>query len=240
MKIINWSIGQYHGSKRFNFNTLIVLLPLIFISGVFTSCQKTEKSYYPNGKIKYILPENEAGQVHGVAKFWYDNGNLQLTGEYKDGVLDGKLCRYRENGIIETEDIYQNGKLHGLCREFHYNGNVLSEMPYVNDTLHGLSRQFDDVGQIMIEGYYEHGYFEGKWNYHDRIGNLIGEADFKKGMGVKKSYDTDGKLTGITEYMDNLKHGREIWYNKSGKEISIRYFEHGDRVAYEVESPIPQ
>jgi antitoxin component YwqK of YwqJK toxin-antitoxin module len=240
MMIIDWLTDQYPGIKRLNPGDFIVLIAFILMTVLFSSCEKTEKAYYPNGKIKFSLPKNGSGKIDGQAKFWYENGNLQLTGEYKDGVLNGKLCRYRVDGIIETEDLYVGGKLDGLCREFHYNGNVKSEMPYVNDTLHGFSRQFDDVGQIMIEGVYEHGFFEGKWVYYDRLGNLIGNAEFKKGTGVKKSYDANGNLIGIAEFKGNLKHGREIWYNASGKEIGTRYFEYGDRVGHAVESPIPE
>ncbi|MCU0370901.1 MAG: toxin-antitoxin system YwqK family antitoxin [Bacteroidales bacterium] len=238
MKITGLLTGRYPIIKRYVFHLAGIMVPLVLILNMCSLSVREDKSYYPNGKIKFRLPKNESGQLHGLARFWYENGNLELTGEYENGVLNGKLSRYRENGIIESEDIYVDGKLNGMCRTFHYNGNVLSEMPYVNDTLHGMSRQFDDVGQIMIEGNYERGYFEGKWIYHDRLGNINGEAEFKQGTGLKKSYDPEGNLTGTVEYMDNLMHGREIWYNKEGKQITTRYYDQGSRVSYEVASPL--
>lgn len=236
--ITAWLTDQCLGNKRVFPSCKVFALAIISIAILFLSCQKTETSKYPNGQVKFILHKNEQGKLHGESKYWYENGNLMLTADYTNGIIDGKLARYREDGTKLTEDVFVNGKLNGVCHEFHYNGNVLSEMPYVNDTLHGMSRQLDDVGQVMIEGMYEHGYFEGKWTYYNRSGDIIGEADFKEGTGVKKSYDVNGNVIGIAEFKDNLQHGKEIWYSTSGKLVRTRYYDHGDLVEYVVESPV--
>ncbi|MBW6461381.1 MAG: toxin-antitoxin system YwqK family antitoxin [Bacteroidales bacterium] len=212
----------------------VLLLGLIF---VLASCRKTETAYYSNGQIKHSLPKNARGKLDGQAQFWFPNGTPELTAEYKDGILHGRLIRFHGNGNPQSEDQYENGMLNGVSREFYLNGAVRIEMTYRNDTLHGVSRQYDDAGQVVIEGHYENGYFEGYWLYRDRYGNVTGDANFVRGTGVKRAWNYEGKTAGTTEYMDNLRHGKEVWYDNEGNISRIVYYDSGDPVDYVVENP---
>jgi antitoxin component YwqK of YwqJK toxin-antitoxin module len=236
--ITGWLTDPYRGNRISPFPGISKLFIFFFLALAFISCNRPEKSYYSNGQLKFELDKNEQGKLEGVARFWYESGKPQLTAEYVNGVLNGKLIRYREDGTRLSEDIYVAGKLNGMCRTFHYNDNVQSELPYVNDTLHGYCRHFDDVGMVMIEGKYEHSYYEGIWKWYNRSGQLTGKADFRHGTGLKISYDGEGNENGSAEYMDNLQHGKEVWVSASGKSTRIRYFDHGDVVEHEVPSPL--
>jgi antitoxin component YwqK of YwqJK toxin-antitoxin module len=236
--ITGWLTGPCRGNRVAPVPGIFRLFIYFFLVTLLPFCNRPEKSFYPNGQLKFELHKNEQGKLDGVAKFWYDNGKPQLTAEYANGVLNGKLLRYREDGTRLSEDLYKDGKLNGICRQFHYNDNVQSEMPYVNDTLHGHCRHYDDVGMVMIEGIYEHGYYEGTWKWYNRSGQLIGKADFRRGTGLKINYDGSGNENGSAEYMDNLQHGKEVWVSASGKSTRIRYFDHGDPVDHEVPSPL--
>lgn len=213
-------------------STLIKYWLLLLIGAtLMISCQRTEKAFHPNGQQKYLYTKTARGNMHGEATWWYPNGNLQLKAEYIDGVIHGKLTRYYENGKPQTEDHYDHGKLQGISREMNVYGKVIVEKTYQNDTLHGISRQYDENGQVVVEGYYEHGYFEGKWLYRDRLGHLTGEGNFSKGTGVVKSWDVYGKPSGMAEYVDNLQHGTELWYDNEGRVVRKRIFDFGDMVS---------
>ena len=41
---------------------------------------------------------------------YYNNGNLEFEGEYKNGKRDGKGKKYYDNGNLKFEGEYKNGK----------------------------------------------------------------------------------------------------------------------------------
>ena len=51
----------------------------------------------------------EKGNYHGVFNVWYDNGNLQVNGQTKDGEMDGSWKQFyqMEKGIA----LFQKTKL---------------------------------------------------------------------------------------------------------------------------------
>ena len=53
----------------------------------------------------------------GKLTWWYDNGQKELEGTYKDGKKDGIHTIWYENGQKEEEQTYKNGKLIDL-KEF--------------------------------------------------------------------------------------------------------------------------
>jgi antitoxin component YwqK of YwqJK toxin-antitoxin module len=211
----------------------VILLPII----LFVSCQKTDKAYYPHGQVKFILPKDSRGQINGEAKWWYENGSMMLTAEYKNGELNGKLTRFYENGNKQTEDNYLKGRLNGISKEMDMSGKLMSEMTYINDILNGPSRKLNELGQILEEGSYKNGYYEGEWKYYDRFGKLIGTANFSHGNGIKKSWNANGKIAMTAEYHDNLIHGSETWFDESGQKIRVRTYISGEIVSERLLQP---
>jgi antitoxin component YwqK of YwqJK toxin-antitoxin module len=215
---------------RFN----IFLVSLLFFLLFASSCKKVEKAKYPDGKQKFEYQYNQNGKMEGVARFWYENGNLELTAVYSNGKLDGMLVRYREDGSVVSEDEYKDGKLNGISREKNRHNVVLSEKTYVNDTLDGPCKTYDDAGHLLSEGQYSHGWFEGKWTYYDQFGKIIGEGIFEKGAGMMRSIDVDGNIVGTTEIRNNLKNGKEVYYSIDGRQVRTVYYLDGEPVPYEV------
>lgn len=98
----------------------------------------------------------------GQWNFWYSNGQLQMTGHYKDGVQHGKFTWWRENGQKQAEGEYVNGQMHGEWTTWHPNG--------LKET----------VGQ------YEHGAPTGRWRRWDGEGRVAESQEFHKGSEIVK------------------------------------------------------
>ena len=49
----------------------------------------------------------------GPFEAYYDNGQLEEKGIYKDGQRDGPYEFYYDNGQLSSKVIYKDGKLHG-------------------------------------------------------------------------------------------------------------------------------
>ncbi|WP_298121175.1 membrane-binding protein [Flavobacterium sp.] len=68
------------------------------------------------------------------ATYYYDNGNVQQVGFFKDGKLDGKWTSYAENGTIQTIAEYTNGVKSGVWKYFD-NSIATKEVSYSNNTI---------------------------------------------------------------------------------------------------------
>lgn len=68
--------------------------------------------YYPNGNLQADLPLDEFGQYHGTGKFYYEDGNLQSSGNYSHGFKTGSWKVYDEKGKeIAIDNFDNNGNL---------------------------------------------------------------------------------------------------------------------------------
>ena len=210
------------------FPTIVILVSFLVL---LESCQKNEKAYFGDGKIKYIIPKDWNNRIDGQAKWWYENGVMQISADYKKGELHGKVIRYYENGMKQSEASYLDNMLNGISLDYNANGRVIVEKTYRNDTLNGICRQYDDQGQKIVEGSYKDGFFEGRWLYYSNRGILIGEANFTRGSGSKVTWNEEGKIIGRASYLENLRNGEEVWYGDEDQITRIRTFKSGELVA---------
>jgi antitoxin component YwqK of YwqJK toxin-antitoxin module len=62
------------------------------------------------------------------ATYYYDNGQIQQQGHFKDGKLEGQWITYDLNGIKKSIGEYKNGEKTG--KWFFWNDKSLSEVDY--------------------------------------------------------------------------------------------------------------
>ncbi|WP_306349694.1 toxin-antitoxin system YwqK family antitoxin [Flavobacterium sp. '19STA2R22 D10 B1'] len=75
-----------------------------------------------------IEPKYEVVQQMVKAAYYYDNGQLQQEGFYKDGKLHGKWVAYDVNGNKKSLGEYKDGEKTG--KWFFWNDKVLTEVDY--------------------------------------------------------------------------------------------------------------
>lgn len=61
---------------------------------------------------------------------WFDNGNLRVTGNFKNGFREGYWEGYFENGNKKGDCIWANGTLNGLNRYYSGDGSLYKEAIY--------------------------------------------------------------------------------------------------------------
>jgi uncharacterized protein len=210
-----------------------IIIPLLCLLMVYllSACSHEDKTYWPDGSLKSVIPRNSRGQIEGTAKWWYENGQLMMQAVYHEDSLNGLSQRWHSNGKKQSEETYVMGRRNGNSIEWDAMGHMITRKNYVNDTLEGEATQWYDNGSRQVEGRYLHGNFEGRWLYFDRLENLIGEGTFRQGEGVVKSWNDQGKVIRTAEYKNNRKNGKEIWYNDDGKKIKEVIYKDGDVVS---------
>lgn len=81
---------------------------------------------------RYYMKNNK---INGLRIEYYDNGQLWLKCNYKDGLKDGAFEEYYETEnsdemILWRKGFYINGKRSGLYQTFDINGNIIESINY--------------------------------------------------------------------------------------------------------------
>lgn len=105
--------------------------------------------YNPGGKIKKQILHNPSGVPHGIAIYWYSNGQIWQRGYYCSGLTCGKWTQYWENGIVKSVATWQSGKLNGPISNYFPNG------------------------QLAAAGYMNQDKKVGKWVWYNTSGEIV-------------------------------------------------------------------
>lgn len=167
------------------------------------------KTYYPNGKLKAIIPVDDNRERHGVLKQYYESGNIKSEISYDHGTKLNAVQFY-QNGKKQMEFTYKDGYKHGVRTKYWSNGNIHSTLEYVDGnptrnltefTKKGkkvtnypklIVNQIDNLnysGQYLIEvyfssnrgrgDYYEGGLVDDSFNKH-----IITQLKEQNGKGI--------------------------------------------------------
>ncbi len=149
-----------------NIKILLFSTLLIF---VFAACKHTTVDKiierYPNNSPKLVKHYNNTDTTtnYFAETGFYQNGNKQYTGQFKNNKRNGKWAYWYENGTIWSKGFYNNGLRSGKSQVYHKNGN------------------------IFFTGYYKNGVQNGKWKYYNNKGELLNTVTYKNGIIVKQN-----------------------------------------------------
>jgi pimeloyl-ACP methyl ester carboxylesterase len=113
------------------------------------------RDYYENGQIQMeasysAFDKNikEAYQCNyhfntkeGIYEEWYDNGQLEFTGNFKKGLLNGIGTSWYRNGKKEATETWLNGQLNGRVKYWTREG----DLQFNSTFYHGLNQNPKDV-----------------------------------------------------------------------------------------------
>lgn len=191
-----------------------------------------KKDYYDDGTIKSELCYAD-GKLNGVCTWYFPNGKKQLEAGYKDNQMHGQLKRWYENGNLMEECWYKEGVQDSVYRTYFLIGGLASEGYYVDGKLNGDFKRWFDDGHLFQEGQYVDDMMDGAWLIFYADGSLAATASFDRGTGVQTSYEHSGYKCLVTNYVDNVKHGKETYYNPDGRVTRVALYEYGEWVGDE-------
>jgi antitoxin component YwqK of YwqJK toxin-antitoxin module len=132
--------------------TLYLFLLVLTVS--FISCTHETKvmvEKYPDGSPKrecvYRGKDDSRELVRETT--WYPNKKVQMTGEYKAGLRDGKWVYFYENGNVWSEGYFKEGKSDGKRITHYENGLIFYEGMYKLDRRVGVWKFYDEKGVLM-------------------------------------------------------------------------------------------
>lgn len=130
---------------------------------------------FVNGRMKDFTT-----YVHGVKDGPFgglsDNKQVSVTGQYRNGRLEGAVTWYYDSGVIQKEEFYVAGELHGPFAAYHDNGNKKEVVRFVRGRKDGPFIEYHRNGQPAFEGTYVRGYITGKLTVYGPLGVKRGEG----------------------------------------------------------------
>ncbi|QXP78725.1 MULTISPECIES: toxin-antitoxin system YwqK family antitoxin [Winogradskyella] len=179
--------------------------------------------YYEDGiNIKQIAEYNN-GELQGVIKDFWQNGNLKSISNWNNGIELGEGIIYHENGKIDEKHFIKDGKIHGKIEQFYSTGSKrfwanswygivkdTSMYFYENGALEKLTLvSLDTISKIS----------NGKEFTYYSNGKLKTESDVKndKLNGVSITYYENENIKEWMQLKNNMLNGKYIEYYETGE-----------------------
>ena len=201
---------------------------------------------YALGNLSDASGTDEVSNRKGYWEYLYNNGELETSGEYREGKKDGAWVEYNKAGVKTYRYEYDDGKIEKF-QEFEENGKLVLERNISNGSLidslivkypdgawkrilhmpngeksEGTITEFHANGRVMYSADIKNFEFISGFIQSDKRGNKVYEANYKNGEqdGEVKSYFSSGKLYMIGKYDNGEKTGVWQYFNRDGTQTS--------------------
>jgi antitoxin component YwqK of YwqJK toxin-antitoxin module len=133
-----------------------------------------------------------------------DEGKVRSEYMVREGILHGFARSYYKNGQLEMKVNMKDGKLNGISKNYNENGQLTAEMNYIDGVIEGYAKSYFDNGQLKFDANMRYGKMEGSFKGYYENGQLKGEGNLKNGKknGIFKEYDNSGKLISSETYVN--------------------------------------
>ena len=96
-------------------------------------------------------------QEDGLDVMLYENGQTELSGEYKNGERHGVTKHFYQNGKLQSEVLYVNGRQQGLKTIYHENDEISHLISFLDGMLEGEYKVFDESGKLISKEFFVKG-----------------------------------------------------------------------------------
>ncbi len=141
--------------------------------------------YYPDTINRKVYFEGivRSGSINGIAREYYENGNLKSSINYEYGLANGVGVFYYDNNerTKKAEIDFKDDIIEGAYREYYKNGARKAVLTFDNGTPDDEAQFFYESGVLKIEGKYKDGVQHGKWLFYDENGEILSKEKWRKG-----------------------------------------------------------
>ena len=205
----------------------------LFIYTYAIDGKNTDKGYYSDGKLAYILElkilKGQAPIPNGKYIEYYKNGQIKVQGNHKEGKRDGEFRAFLRNGKSAGSIFYKNGKIikSTLVNSMKDNASF-SILTDINYNLNSHEIITDEFPNKLLKQYFifnKNGLLDGESRQYYEEGDIKSISPFKNNVadGVFISYYQNGNIKEKHIYKNGNKEGEGIFYYENGK-LEEKYF----------------
>lgn len=184
------------------------------IEGQGSGVKEVRQFHDANGALVREVPYNEAGQIHGIVREWYPNGDFKLEIRYKNGKKDGPFKENNNFFKSLTEGNFKDNKIIGSVKTHNENGVLIKENIYDDKGILLKTISWYDNGQKKDETDYEDGYRKKRYVEYYENGQLESQDD---GNGNSKYWYKNGQQK--DEYNKEGPFRRRAWYENGQQQL---------------------
>lgn len=144
----------------------------LYEEGVFSNGKQDgiRTIFYPNGK-RQVEEFYDNGDLT-AKKEYYENGTLKTEGQYDEAVtMSGEWNFYYENGKIKESVNFKNSVEDGAFKEYYENGNIKAEGTYIPVSFgvetegleQGELKEYNEAGELVTKKMCESGKCKTIW-----------------------------------------------------------------------------
>jgi antitoxin component YwqK of YwqJK toxin-antitoxin module len=151
---------------------------------------------------------------NGKWTYWYENGKIQLTCFYLDGLPDSLWQWFDETGSLSRIGNYKKGVEHGVWINYYANGIVRDSGNYSDGRMNGEWKYRFENGNIYQTGYYKRNSQDSIWRTYYENGQLssLGEMKNSSPFGLWTNYHENGQVFSKIKYSsDNKSYIADVW-----------------------------
>ena len=175
--------------------------------------------YDKQGKISHSFTTRKGA---GNITFFDEDGIKTNDGYFtKDALRDGKSTYYFSDGTVSATANYKEGKLNGEKINYYHGGTISEKINYTDDEEDGYYLSYHPTGKLKYEGWYVKGNKQGAHKSYNALGNLISISYYKNNDedGFTEYYNPNGKIDYEQRFDESwIKHVTQ--FDTSGKSVS--------------------
>ena len=188
--------------------------------------KNTDKGYYSDGKLAYILElkllKGKTPIPNGKYIEYYKNGQVKVQGNNKDGKRDGEFKAFLRNGKSAGSVFYKDGKIikSTLVNSMRDNASF-SLVTDINYNLNSHEIVTDEFPNQLLKQYFifnKNGLLDGESREYYEEGDIKSISPFKNNIpnGVFISYYQNGNIKEKHTYKNGNEEGEGLFYYQNG------------------------
>ena len=205
----------------------------LFIYTYAIDGKNTDKGYYSDGKLAYILElkilKGQAPIPNGKYIEYYKNGQIKVQGNHKEGKRDGEFRAFLRNGKSAGSIFYKNGKIikSTLVNSMKDNASF-SIITDINYNLNSHEIITDEFPNELLKQYFifnKNGLLDGESREYYEEGDIKSISSFKNNVanGLFISYYQNGNIKDKQNYKNGNGEGEGLFYYENGQ-LEEKYF----------------
>jgi len=195
--------------------------------------KNTDKGYYSNGKLAYILElkiiKEQPSIPNGKYIEYYKNGQIKVQGSYKEGKRDGEFKAFLRDGKSAGSVFYKDGKIikSTLVKAMKDNASF-SLVTDINYNLNSHKIVTDEFPNQLLKQYFvfnKNGLLDGESREYYEEGDIQSVSSFKNDVadGIFISYYQNGNIKDKQNYKNGNEEGEGLFYYENGQ-LEEKYF----------------
>ena len=195
--------------------------------------KNTDKGYYSDGKLAYILElkllKGKTPIPNGKYIEYYKNGQIKVQGNNKEGKRDGEFKAFLRNGKSAGSVIYKDGKIikSTLVNSMKDNASF-SLVTDINYNLNSHEIVTDEFPNQLLKQYFifnKNGLLDGESREYYEEGDIKSVSLFKNNVadGIFISYYQNGNIKEKHTYKNGNEEGEGLFYYENAK-LEEKYF----------------